>query len=303
MTLLILAAGMGSRYGGMKQIDPVGPSGEFIIDYSCHDAIKAGIDKIVFVIKRENLEIFRSTVGARVEGRADVEYVFQEASDLPEGYSVPQGRVKPWGTAHALLAAKKAINDNFIVINADDFYGAETFATIANYLRDSEPYAIPMRLCMAGYKLCNTLTENGTVSRGICDVDRNGMLGSIVEHTAVRPVSGGAETFVDGEFRPIAPDSVASMNCFGLTPAIFPFVEEEFVRFLCNMRDPLKDEFYLPFAVGAAQKAGAASVKVCPTEAKWHGVTYSADKPAVKESILALVAAGEYPERLWGDGQ
>lgn len=299
MTLVILAAGMGSRYGGLKQIDPIGPSGEFIIDYSCYDAVKCGFDKIVFVIKKENLDVFRSTVGCRVEPYAKVEYVFQDLNDLPEGYSVPEGRVKPWGTAHALLAARSVVTDNFATINADDFYGRDAYRVIGEKLSATDPAGSPMRFYMAGYKLSNTLTENGTVSRGICREDGSGKLIDITERTAIRPAGADAEYCEDGIWYSLPGDSAASMNFFGLTPGIFRFAEEEFKKFLDNMKNPMKDEFYLPFAVSAAMNAGLATVEVCRTDARWYGVTYADDKPQVRSSIAALVSAGEYNNKLW----
>lgn len=299
MTLVILAAGMGSRYGGMKQIDPMGPSGEFITDYSCYDAIRSGFDKIVFVIKRENLDAFRETVGCRVEPYADVKYVFQDIHDLPAGFTLPEGRVKPWGTAHALLSAAEVVTDNFATINADDFYGLDGFRVIADKLRASDPAATPMPFCMAGYRLDNTLTENGTVSRGICRMAADGHLIDITERTAIRPTADGAEYEESGVWTPLPGDAVASMNLFGLTPAFFPFVEKKFAGFLAEMENPLRSEFYLPAAVSAAMNEGLATVEVCRTDAKWYGVTYSDDKPKVKASIAAMIAANEYAPDLW----
>lgn len=299
MTLVILAAGMGSRYGGMKQVDPMGPGGEFIIDYSCYDAIRSGFDKIVFVIKRENLDIFRETVGCRVEPYADVKYVFQDINDIPEKFSVPEGRVKPWGTAHALLAARSEVTDNFATINADDFYSRDAFAVISEKLSSVDPYGMPMKLCMAGYRLANTLTENGTVSRGICRTTDDGKLIDITERTKIRPAGEDAE-YLDGDvWYKLPGDTAASMNFFGLTPKIFDFVADKFEEFLGNMKDPLKDEFYLPAAVSAAMNEGLATVEVCRTDAKWYGVTYIDDKPKVKESIRNLVSDGVYSEKLW----
>lgn len=299
MTLVILAAGMGSRYGGMKQVDPMGPNGEFIIDYSCFDAIRSGFNKIVFVIKRENLEIFRETVGCRVEPYADVKYVFQDINDIPAGFAVPEGRVKPWGTAHALLAARDVVTDNFATINADDFYGRDAFEVISEKLKAADPEKIPMNLFMAGYRLSNTLTENGTVSRGICRMTDDGKLIDITERTKIRPDGGDAEYLEGDIWYKLSGDSAASMNFFGLTPKIFGFAEKEFERFLGNMKDPMKDEFYLPAAVSAAMNAGLATVEVCRTDAKWYGVTYADDKPKVKESIAHLISDGIYSEKLW----
>ena len=295
MTLVILAAGMGSRFGGMKQITPVGPTGEFIIDYSCYDAIKAGFDKIVFVIKRENLEIFRDTVGKRVEKHVKVEYAFQDMTDIPAPFEVPEGRVKPWGTGHALLAARNCVSDNFATINADDFYGAESYNIMAEYLKSAEP----MHFAMAGYRLSNTLTENGTVSRGICIADDNGLLKSITERTAIRPVGDDAEYEDEGTWVPVSGDSISSMNFFGFTPEVFAFAEEKFKEFLSCLKDPLKSEFYLPSVASLAMAEGLATVKVCPTPAKWFGVTYAADREGLEGKIREMTECGLYSSDLW----
>ncbi len=304
MTLVILAAGMGSRYGGMKQIDPIGPGGEFIIDYSCFDAARAGFDRIVFVIKRENLEVFKETVGARVGAYINVEYAFQSLDDLPDGATVPEGRVKPWGTAHALLAARDIVDDCFAVINADDFYGRETFEIMAQRLRSAEAHSHRtdggrLDCCMVGFRLGNTLTENGTVSRGICSVE-DGKLASVTERTKIRRSADGgcAEYEEDGSWTPLPLDATASMNCFGLTPEIFGYVADGFVGFLGSMKDPMKSEFYLPFALDTLSRNGIIDIAVEKTPSKWYGVTYAADKESVKQSIRDMVAAGEYPEKL-----
>lgn len=295
MTLVILAAGMGSRFGGMKQITPVGPSGEFIIDYSCYDAIKAGFDKIVFVIKKENLEIFRETVGSRVEKHVKVEYAFQEMTDIPAPFSVPEGRVKPWGTGHAMLAARHCVSDPFATINADDFYGAESYRIMAEFLKNTKP----MQFAMAGYKLSNTLTENGTVSRGICNADENGMLIDITERVAIRPAGDDAEFEEDGVWTPVAGDSISSMNFFGFTPEVFDFAEKEFKKFLGNLKDPMKSEFYLPSVASLAMQAGVATVKVCPTPSRWYGVTYAADRAGLEGKIREMIDSGLYSADLW----
>ncbi len=300
MTLLILAAGMGSRFGGMKQITPVGPGGEFIIDYSCFDAIRAGFDKIVFVIKKENYEIFRESVGRRVEKFATVEYAFQELDALPEGFSVPDGRVKPWGTAHAMLAAKDIITDPFATINADDFYGKETYRIIFDFLKNSKKVDDKYSFAMAGYRLANTLTENGTVSRGICKVDSDGKLVDITERTKIRASANDAEYETDyGEWTFVSGDSVASMNFFAFTPEIFDFAEKHFAEFLLNMKDPAKSEFYLPTVASLAMSEGFATVSVCPTPERWHGVTYAADRQGLEAEIRNMIARGEYSENLW----
>lgn len=295
MTLVILAAGMGSRFGGMKQIAPVGPTGEFIIDYSCYDAIRAGFDKIVFVIKRENLDIFRETVGHRVERNVKVEYAFQDMTDIPAPFTVPDGRLKPWGTGHALLAARHCVHDSFATINADDFYGAETYRIMADFLKHTKP----MQFAMAGYSLANTLTENGTVSRGICLADQDDMLIEITERTSIRRSGADAEFEEDGRWVRVAGNSIASMNFFGFTPEVFPFAEAEFERFLASLSDPMKSEFYLPSIASLAMQTKKATVKVCPTPSRWYGVTYAADKEGFELKLREMIEAGDYSADLW----
>ena len=299
MTLVILAAGMGSRYGGLKQIDPITENGEFIIDFSIYDAVKAGFDKVVFIIKEENLEAFRETVGARVEPYVKVEYAFQELHKLPEGFSVPDGRVKPWGTSHALLCAREFIDDNFAVINADDFYGRDAFVKLAAHLNSVKETSTDY--CMIGYVLRNTLTENGTVSRGKCETTSDGMLDSITELTKIK--TNGADALylnANGEWEHLAGNAVVSMNCWGLTPAIFEPLQEGFVDFLSGEGGKAqKSEYYLPGAVDDMMHDGICAVRVYPTNACWYGVTYSEDKPSVVASIKALIDSGEYPEKLW----
>ncbi len=301
MTLVILAAGMGSRYGGMKQIDPIGPCGEFIIDYSCHDAVAAGVNKIVFVIKKENLDIFKSTVGERVGRFVDIDFVFQDSSDLPNGYSIPEGRVKPWGTAHALLAARNCVTGPLITINADDYYGPNTYKVVTDYLENNVSSSFPFKFCMAGFRLNNTLTENGSVSRGICETDSYGTLLSITERTAVYPSGNDAYYVENGSKYFLSGDSYASMNLFGLTSEFFDFALKSFEDFLENMKNPQKDEFYLPSAVTSAMKKGIATVTVCPTIEKWYGVTYAADKYYVQSSIKNMISEGKYSIDLWSD--
>lgn len=299
MTLVILAAGMGSRYGGLKQIDPITDNGEFIIDFSIYDAVKAGFDKVVFIIKEENYDAFRETVGARVEPYIKVEYAFQSLDKLPEGFSIPCGRVKPWGTSHALLCAKDCIDDNFAVINSDDFYGRDAFLKLAEHLRSIK--TTDTNYCMIGYILRNTLTENGTVSRGKCVTTEGGMLDSITELTKIK--TDGEDALYqseDGEWFPLSGDTIVSMNCWGLTPEIFPSLESGFLKFLSGEGGrALKSEYYLPGAVDEMMHDGKCDVKVISTTASWYGVTYSEDKPAVKASLRALMESGEYPEKLW----
>lgn len=299
MTLVILAAGMGSRYGGLKQIDPITAGGEFIIDFSIYDAVKAGFDKVVFIIKEENYDAFRETVGARVEPYIKVEYAFQDINDIPEKYAVPEGRVKPWGTSHALLCAEKYVTDNFAVVNADDFYGRDAFVKLAAHLKNIK--TDDTNYCMVGYVLRNTLTENGTVSRGRCVTDENGMLTSITELTKIKTCGEDAQYLDDnGEWVDLSGDTVVSMNCWGLTPAVFEGLRNGFECFLASEKGKeLKSEYYLPGSIDELMKADKCDVKVYATTAAWYGVTYSEDKESVKNSLNALMQNGEYPEKLW----
>ena len=299
MTLVILAAGMGSRYGGLKQIDPITDHGEFIIDFSVFDAIRCGFDKVVFVIKEENLEEFRSTIGKRFENRVEVHYVFQNLYDLPDGYSVPEGRTKPWGTSQALLAAKDVVKEPFAVINADDFYGKSAYKLIFSHFEKNQTETVP-EYCMVGYVLENTLTENGTVSRGICQVSDEYLM-DIVERTSIRPRGDVAVFEENGTETEIPLTSIASMNCWGFTPDVFEGIEEGFKEFLSKLDsypNPLKCEYYLPFAVRELMAAGKCRVRVYSSEDAWYGVTYHEDKEKVKASIQALKASGAYPEKL-----
>ncbi len=298
MTLVILAAGMGSRYGGLKQLDPITENREFIIDFSVYDAIKAGFDKVVFIIKRENFELFRETVGSRVEPFIKTEYAFQEIDNIPEGFTVPEGRVKPWGTAHALLCAEDAIgNDKFAVINADDFYGRDAFVCLAEHLWSIRP---DTDFCMIGYVLKNTLTENGTVSRGVCTMENDGRLVEINERTKIR-ISGNDAEYFDGDSWVFLPGgSVVSMNCWGLTPEIFPYIRAKMREFMAdNSGDTLKKEIYLPIVIDAMMKEGKCKVSVYTTSAQWYGVTYPDDKPRVVMSIRKMIDDGEYKNGLW----
>ena len=296
MTLVILAAGMGSRYGGLKQIDPITDNGDFIIDFSVFDAIRSGFDKVVFVIKEENLDVFRDTIGKRFENKIKVEYAFQKIDDLPDGFSVPEGRVKPWGTAHALLAARDVVNEPFAVINADDFYGAGAYKMIAEHFSKTTEKG---EYCMVGYILSNTLTENGTVSRGICKMDANGTLLEVNERTKIERCGDGAVSVEDGVEYKIPLDAIASMNCWGFTPDIFEGVAEGFKNFLTlDHKDKMKCEYYLPFAVTELMTKGECNVKVYSCDDAWYGVTYAEDKDSVKTSIRKLVESGKYPNKL-----
>ncbi len=302
MTLVILAAGLGSRYGGLKQLDPMTESGNFIIDFSVYDAIRAGFDKVVFIIKEENLELFRETIGNRIAEKIEVSYAFQKSDDLPAGFTVPEGRVKPWGTGHAVYCVRDIVKENFAVINADDFYGRDTFLQLAKHLRNADKTNGVAHHCMVGFALGNTLTENGTVSRGQCEVSENGMLVSVTERTKIIKkedcaayLSDDGETWVDIPF-----DTIVSMNCWGFTPDIFDRLESDFAAFLKNLgNNPHKAEYYLPSAVDEQQKSGACDVAVYPTTSLWQGVTYPEDKARVKAAIADMIRAGEYPTSLW----
>jgi dTDP-glucose pyrophosphorylase len=303
MTLIIMAAGMGSRYGGLKQLDPLGPGGEFLLDYSIYDAIKAGFTKVVFVIKKENLELFRETVGERIEKAIKVEYAFQTIEDIPENGTIPEGRVKPWGTAHAVYCCRKYVDEPFAVINSDDFYGAEAFKCLADYLGKTQANDNIHRYSMAAYMRKNTLTENGSVSRGVC-LDKDGDLTSITEHTKIERLSDGRliNTDENGKIEELDENLHVSMNCWGFTPEFFGTLEKGLKDFFeINKGEKLnKAEYYLLTAVQDEIDAGTATVKLLETDAKWFGVTYKEDRPKVVEAIRKLIADGVYPEKLWG---
>lgn len=300
LTLVIMAAGMGSRFGGLKQIEPVGPNGEFIIDYSIYDAIKAGFNKVVFIIKEENYELFKETIGKRVEKQhIQIEYVFQKTSDIPNEFKHLSNREKPWGTGHAILTAKDKVNENFAVINADDFYGRDGYMVIANYLRSAENHG-KEPFSMVCYQISNTLTENGSVKRGVCEQE-NGYLTKIVE-SKVERVNGlinvepldGSEKFI------VEDDALVSMNLLGFTPKIFEILEEKLSKFLKNNEDNYeKCEFLIPEVLFEAIEENIAEVKVLPTNAKWYGVTYREDKESVVIAIQKMIDNGKYPNNLW----
>lgn len=300
-TLLILAAGMGSRYGGLKQLDAMGPSGEVVLDYSVYDAIRAGFGKVVFVIRRDFEELFRTQIGAKFEGRIAVEYAFQDINDLPAGFTVPEGRTKPWGTAHALLSAANVVNEPFLMINADDFYGQDAYKKIAADLVQPRPNDGKSHWSMVGFYLKNTLSDHGSVSRGVCTRDAGGMLTTVLEMTKIFKHGDGAENReVEGAHVPLTGDEVVSMNFFGFTPDIFPQLRKAFVSFLEKRGTELKSECYVPAEVDALIHAGKAEVRVLETTGKWFGVTYPDDKAEVVASIRRLIDAGEYPPSLWG---
>ena len=301
-TLVILAAGMGSRYGGLKQIDPVGPNNSIIIDYSVYDAVKAGFNKIVFIIKKENLEIFKEVIGDKVAKHVKVEYVFQSTDVLPEGFTAPEGRIKPWGTAHALYCCKGVVNEPFVVINSDDFYGSGAFFRLSKWIDETEFTTAPYKFAMAGYYLKNTLTDNGTVSRGVCEVNENGQLVDVVERTKIQRVNGVISYTEDGEeWFELPEEAFASMNCWCFMPELIDEIEKYFIEFLSTevKENPLKSEFYIPLLVRDMLAAKKCTVDVIETDDKWFGVTYKEDKPDVVKSITALVNEGKYPEKLW----
>jgi UTP-glucose-1-phosphate uridylyltransferase len=294
-TLLVLAAGMGSRYGGLKQIDSVGPNGETIIDYSIYDALRAGFGKLVFVIRKDIEKQFREIVGARFEKHAPVEYVFQELDKLPPGFSLPAGRTKPWGTTHAILMAENVVKENFAAINADDFYGQQAYKILVQHLNSGTPdYA------MVGFVLKNTLSDNGTVARGVSRVDANNYLTNIVEMMKIERDGGGAKnTEADGKITSLSGDEAVSMNFWGFTPKLFPQLKTQFDQFLKKSGGEQKSECYIPATVGELVTSGQAKVKVLRSNDSWFGVTYREDRPQVTESIGKLIARGDYPEKLW----
>ncbi|MEY4940996.1 MAG: hypothetical protein RIQ93_2731 [Verrucomicrobiota bacterium] len=297
LTLVVLAAGLGSRYGGLKQMDPVGPAGETVLDYAVFDAIRAGFARVVFVIRRDFEALFREQIGARYAGAIAVDYVFQSVDALPAGFSAPSTREKPWGTGHAVWCAREAITGNFAVINADDFYGADSFRQLAGFLRRATgadsvtPAPAPAPFALVGFRLANTLSEHGAVSRGICAVDAGGVLRSIVEQTQI--VSSEV-----GDGRKFTGAEIVSMNCWGFSPALFPRLDTQFRDFLRARGREEKAEFYLPAAVSAMVESGQATVQVLPTAAAWFGVTYREDKPRVQAAIAELIRLGAYPARL-----
>jgi NDP-sugar pyrophosphorylase family protein len=293
--LIVMAAGMGTRYGGLKQIDPVGPGQETILDYSIYDAQRAGFGKLVFVIRKEIEQPFRQTIGARFEKRIAVEYVFQELYNLPLGFSVPTGRSKPWGTAHAVLVASSAIDEPFAVINADDFYGAEGYRLLAGHLQsDMADYA------MAGFVLRNTLSEFGAVARGVCQLSRDKFLERVDELTGIeRDGEGGKNIDTAGHVTRLTGDEVVSMNMWGFTPSVFEWLKEYFVKFLERSGSNMHSECFLPSAINELVITKRARVKVLQTKDSWFGVTYREDHSRVVKNIERLIQSGYYPERLW----
>jgi len=301
LTLVVMAAGIGSRYGGLKQIDPVGPSGEVVLDYSVYDAVRSGFGRVVFIIRRDIEEAFRERIGRRIERTAETAYVFQSLDDLPPGFSVPEGRTKPWGTGQAILACRDEVSTPFLAINADDYYGRSAFEAMAGYL-GREPQAGPdLEFAMVGYRLENTLSEHGTVARGVCEATPEGFLVGIRELLKVGSFPEGIKhTENDRDWIPLAPESWTSMNFWGFTPALFGELERRFPEFLrANAGNIIKAEFLIPEVVGALLREKKARVRILPTRERWFGVTYPEDRPAFRRAILELVEAGAYPRDLW----
>ena len=298
-TLFVLAAGMGSRYGGLKQLDGLGPNGETIMDYSIFDAIRGGFGKIVFVIRRDFEQDFRDKVLSKYEGHIPTELVFQAIDDLPEGFTCPADRAKPWGTNHAVLMGKDVIKEPFAVINADDFYSRDAFAVMGKWLNEL-PEGSTGKYSMVGFRICNTLSENGTVARGVCGKNDAGMLTDVVERTEIMRVDGTiCYKDENGEWQPVGEETPVSMNFWGFTPDYFNYSEAQFVDFLKENIDKPKSEFFIPLVVDTLINSGKATCEVLDTTAKWFGVTYAADRPGTVEKIQALVDAGEYPNKLF----
>lgn len=299
-SLLVLAAGVGSRYGSVKQIDRVGPYGETIIDYSVFDALRAGFSKVVFVIRRSIEADFREVITDRLADRIDVRFAYQELDDLPPGFSAAPDRVKPWGTGHAVLVAASHIDEPFAVVNADDFYGAESFAVLGDHLgRMSEVEGAPS--AMVGFKLRQTLSRHGSVSRGVCEVNADGFLRSVTERTQIaqRP-EGIAYHEEEDRWEPLSGDEIVSMNMFGLGPSVFEHLERDFVEFLTRSADAPRAEFYLPAAITHLMDHHDLSVRVLESPARWFGLTYRDDLPVVREEVARLIESGAYPAKLWG---
>ncbi len=297
-TLFVLAAGMGSRYGGLKQLDSLGPNGETIMDYSIYDAIKSGFGKVVFVIRKDFEQEFRDKIISKYEGHVPVEVVFQSTDALPEGFVCPADRSKPWGTNHAVLMGKDVIKEPFAVINADDFYGRDAFEVIAKEL--SREHDRKGDYCMVGFRVGNTMTENGSVARGVCE-NKDGLLTSVVERTAISYNDNHDIVFTDenGVEQTLEPTTPVSMNLWGFTPDYFDFSEREFVKFLEKDLNTPKAEFFIPLVIDSLINSGEATVKVLDTDSKWFGVTYAADRPGVVAKFAELHKDGTYPEKLF----
>ncbi len=299
-TVLVLAAGMGSRYGGLKQVDPMGPHGEAVLDYSVYDAMRAGFTKVVFVIREELLDAFREQIEPRVPAKMTVDYAFQRLDDVPDGFQIPADRQKPWGTAHAVYAAREVIDEPFAVINADDFYGHDAYATMGEWLDQPAANDRPYAYSMVGYRLDNTLSEHGAVNRGICTADNNNLLQQVEEVLEIASNSEGiiVGTGQDGQSTELDPAAICSMNFWGMHPSIFAEIDGIFGQFLQQRGNEPKSELYIPTVFDALISDKLATCAVLPTYSHWFGVTYPEDKPSVVSSIRCLIDAGEYPESL-----
>ena len=293
-SLVVLAAGMGSRYGGLKQLDSIGPSGETIIDYSIYDAIRAGFKKIVFIIRKDFEDTFKEVVGSKFEDKIEVAYAFQQLDDLPQGFELPQGRQKPWGTGHALLAVRDVVNEPFLVVNGDDYYGDHAFSVAASHLSTLNPEDISMSL--VGFKLANTLSDHGSVSRGICTIDGDGNMTDVEEVTSITKDTGSISSNAAFD---LTGNETVSMNMWMFTPAVVKEFEELFVSFLKENINVEKSEFFIPSAVNAILEKHNTNVPVKTSDSQWFGVTYKEDKPLVVEKMNKLVEAGVYPAQLW----
>lgn len=299
ISLVVLAAGMGSRYGGLKQLDALGPNGESVMDYSVFDAIRAGFDRVIFIIRKDFEKEFREHIGSRYDGKIKVDYAFQALNDLPGDFKVPEGREKPWGTGHAVYSARELLNGPFAVINADDFYGADCYVKLAGFLKNCQCTS-KVSGCIASFVLENTLSENGSVSRGICSVNESGLLEKVVENTAIfRNDNGEIVSDVNGSTIKLTGKEQVSMNAWGFSNAIVPHLTKLFEEFLAARGSELKSEFYLPGAVDALINAGIADITVLNSADSWFGVTYREDKPFVQESIKKLISDGKYPVNLF----
>ena len=301
--LVVMAAGMGSRYGGLKQIDPVDQEGHIIMDFSIYDAVRAGFKKVIFIIKKENEQDFRDAIGDRLSDKVEIVYVHQDLNNIPEGFQVPEGRVKPWGTGHAVLSCAEVIDGPFVVINADDYYGTHAFKMAYDFLAQAQEDTVPAQYMMVGYRLENTLTDNGYVSRGVCETDADGYLADINERTHIEKRDGGAAyTEDDGKTWTMLPEgSTVSMNMWGFSASILKELKDRFPKFLDeNLKvNPLKCEYVLPWGVASFFREKRATVKVLKSMDKWYGVTYKEDKPVVVAAIQNLKDGGLYPQKLW----
>ena len=297
LDLVVMAAGIGSRYGGLKQLDPVGPSGEGVIDYALYDAVQAGFDRIIFVIRHSIEADFKARFGHGLGRKVAKEYVYQELDAIPAGFSVPPDRAKPWGTAHAVWLCKDAVRGPFGVVNADDFYGRESYQVLAGFLKKADPSK--SHYCNVGFELRNTLSEFGSVARGVCEVDSNHLLKSIVERLKIEK-DGNAARYLgeDGQSHPVQGDTRVSMNMWGFTPTLFELLGPGMTGFFQKKGKEVKSEYLLPTAVDELMRAGKADVKILESAARWFGVTYREDKPGVVENIMKLVNAGEYPRKV-----